>query len=85
LRKRAIDAIASDFPSYLAAITQQGGRRVFPDGSSWPLSPFSPFWLIEDKAEFLGALLLRRELANDHARLFGGHIRYGVRPSVASW
>jgi predicted acetyltransferase len=62
-------------------IARRGGRRVFPDGSSWPLSPFSLFWLIEDQAEFPGALLLRRELANDLARLFGGHIRYGIRPS----
>ena len=80
LRQEAMDAIASDFPSHLAAITRQGGRRVFPDGSP-VLSPFSLFWLIEDQAKFLGALLMRHELANEHARLFGGHIRYGVRPS----
>jgi predicted acetyltransferase len=77
--QQAIAAITADFPTHLAAITRQGRRRVFPDGSSWPISPVSLFWLIEDEIEFLGSLHLRHELTNDHARLFAGHIRYGIR------
>src|SRR5665213_71471 len=79
--QEVIAAIASDFPAHLTAITQQGRRRAFPDGSSWPLSPFSLLWFVENEIEFLGSLLLRHELANEHARLFAGHIRYGIRPS----
>jgi len=77
----AIDAIAADFPAHLTAVTRQGALHTFPDGSALPLSPFSLFWFIEDGVEFLGSLHLRHELANDYARLFTGHVRYGVRPS----
>jgi predicted acetyltransferase len=77
----AIAAVAADFPAHLTAITRQGVLHTFPDGSALPLSPFTLFWFIEDGATFLGSFYLRHELANDYARRFTGHVRYGVRPS----
>jgi predicted acetyltransferase len=79
--REAMAAVIADFPAHLAAITRQGVRHSFPDGSSLPLSPFTLFWFVEDDVEFLGSLHLRHGLANDYARLFTGHVRYGIRPS----
>lgn len=77
----AIAVVAADFSTHLAAITRQGALYTFPDGTSLPLSPFTLFWFIENEREFLGSLHLRHELANDYARQFTGHVRYGLRPS----
>ena len=77
----AIEAIAADFPAHLVATTRQDRQATFPNGSSGRVSPFSLFWFVEGEKEFLGSLHLRHELANDYARLFAGHIRYGIRPS----
>jgi predicted acetyltransferase len=81
LTRDAIDAVATDLPAHLGTITRQGALHVFPDGSSAPLSPFNLFWFIEDDGTFLGSFHLRLELANDYARQFAGHVRYGIRPS----
>jgi predicted acetyltransferase len=77
----AIDAVAADLQAHLARITKQGALHVFPDGTSAPLSPFTLFWFIDDDETFLGSFHLRLELANDYARRFTGHVRYGIRPS----
>jgi predicted acetyltransferase len=76
----AIDAISGDFAAHVDRANRQGTLHVFPDGSSAPLSPFSLFWFVENDSEFLGSLHLRHELANDYARVFAGHVRYGIRP-----
>jgi predicted acetyltransferase len=81
LNSEAIEAIATDFPAHLVEITRQDRRITFSNGSSGLISPFSLFWFVEGEKEFLGSLYLRHELANDDARLFAGHIRYGIRPS----
>lgn len=72
---RSIDA---DFEGHIAAITDQSGSVLLPDGEAVPKVPFSVHWLVEG-ATFIGEASIRHRL-NPHLAREGGHIGYGIRP-----
>lgn len=72
--------IERDFSAYLRARLDQTGAITMPDGSVVAKVPFSVHWLV-DGPTFIGEATIRHEL-NDWLRLEGGHIGYGIRPSL---
>ena len=75
-----IAAIEADFPGHLARITAQGGTIRLPSGERVARVPFSLLWLAAGD-DFIGEVSIRHEL-NDWLRREGGHIGYGIRPSL---
>ena len=75
-----IKKIEKDPFDHLEGINRQGGVFTPPDGIKRKRVPFNDYWLVDDK-NFIGAISLRFEL-NDFLEAHGGHIGYGVRPSM---
>jgi len=75
-----IAEIDGDFPGYVARITKKTGTVKLPNGKTVPKVPFDIFWLV-DGDFFVGEASIRYEL-NDWLIEAGGHIGYGIRPSV---
>lgn len=77
---REIAAVERDFAGFLADRVRQTGSIVLPSGKRVKSVPFSLHWLVEGEV-FVGEMSFRHEL-NDYLRLSGGHIGYGIRPSL---
>ncbi|HAX92252.1 MAG TPA: GNAT family N-acetyltransferase [Rhodospirillaceae bacterium] len=75
-----IQKIEKDPFDHLEGINRQGGFFTPPDGIERKRVPFNDYWLVDDK-DFIGAISLRYEL-NDFLETHGGHIGYGIRPSM---
>jgi predicted acetyltransferase len=79
-RPREIAAIARDFDGHLAERRRQTGDIVLPGGRRVVGVPVSLLWLVVDDL-FIGELSLRHRL-NDYLRQSGGHVGYGIRPTL---
>jgi predicted acetyltransferase len=72
-----LDEVAHNFAEYVAWLASASqGLDLFPGHVA-----HSTFWLIDDRNEIVGVSNIRHELT-DALMNFGGHIGYGVRPSV---
>jgi predicted acetyltransferase len=80
LRSREIARVERDFDAYLATRLAQTGDIILPGGKRVPAVPSSLHWLVAGDV-FIGEMSFRHTL-NDHLRLSGGHIGYGIRPSL---
>jgi predicted acetyltransferase len=79
-RPREIATVRHAFEQHLAERTRQTGEIVLPGGRRVEGVPVSLHWLVAGDA-FIGELSFRHRL-NDYLRLSGGHVGYGVRPSL---
>jgi predicted acetyltransferase len=75
-----IAAVEADFPAHIARITAQGGTLRLASGELLPKVPFTLLWLAAGEG-FIGEVSIRHEL-NRWLRVEGGHIGYGIRPSL---
>ncbi|MFA6279961.1 MAG: GNAT family N-acetyltransferase [Bdellovibrionales bacterium] len=75
-----IQKIEQDPFDHLEGINSQGGFFTPPDGIERKRVPYNDYWLVNE-TDFIGAISLRYEL-NDFLEIHGGHIGYGVRPSM---
>jgi predicted acetyltransferase len=76
-----IGAIAADFDAHLARLDNDGQTPHEEFGRTLASVPSLTFWLIDD-CEFIGAVNIRSS-ANSHVLArFGGHVGYGIRPSM---
>lgn len=76
-----IEIIKQNPEKYIISLNEQKtGYRDWPDGSQARYVPFETFWLCEG-AVFIGDISFRHEL-NENTVLHGGHVGYGVRPSM---
>lgn len=80
LRRGQIAAVERDFDAFLAARLSQTGDIILPGGRRVPAVPCSLHWLVAGEV-FIGEMSFRHTL-NDHLRLSGGHVGYGIRPSL---
>jgi predicted acetyltransferase len=78
--KERIAQIGAGFERYLAEITDPSGTIRLPSGEVVPKVPFSLLWLVEGDA-FIGEISIRHRL-NAWLLQEGGHIGYGIRPSL---
>lgn len=77
---REVRLAQRDFDRFLQARRDQTAMMVLPNGNRVRPVPFSLHWLVAGRV-FVGELSFRHEL-NAHLRLSGGHIGYGIRPSL---
>lgn len=76
-----IEEIAADFPGFIAGLLKaKTGWFTAPDGKAREPVPDTIYWLVQGDV-FIGEVSLRHHL-NDFLRNYGGHIGYGVRPSM---
>jgi predicted acetyltransferase len=76
----SIRAIEAGFERHVARITEQAGSITLPSGEVVPKVPFSLLWLVQGD-EFIGEVSIRHRL-NAWLLQEGGHIGYGIRPSL---
>jgi predicted acetyltransferase len=74
-------AIADDFEGHLARLDKDSGDTFEEAGRTLPCVPNNTFWLV-DRAEFVGATSIRARVDTHTLAHFGGHVGYGVRPSM---
>jgi predicted acetyltransferase len=72
-----LEECADDFAAFLAYLEEQSNGI----GLSPGFVPSSTYWLVDDNAEVVAVSNLRHALT-DSLRVVGGHIGFGVRPSV---
>lgn len=76
-----IEEIAAGFSAHVADLCAvKTGKITAPDGKEYDRVPDTVYWLVEDK-NFIGEVSLRHCLS-DFLRSYGGHIGYGIRPSL---
>ncbi|MFP4126712.1 MAG: GNAT family N-acetyltransferase [Alphaproteobacteria bacterium] len=80
MRPREIAEVRRAFDRHLAERMRQTGEIILPGGRRVEGVPVSLFWLVAGDA-FIGEMSFRHHL-NDYLRLSGGHVGYGVRPSL---
>jgi predicted acetyltransferase len=80
MRPREVAQVARRFDAHLAERVRQTGEIVLPGGRRVEGVPVSLHWLVAGET-FIGELSFRHRL-NDYLRLSGGHVGYGVRPSL---
>ena len=74
--------IKRDAKNYLSSLnTPPDGFYTVPSGEKFQKVPYETLWLIHDDT-FIGEVSFRHEL-NEMLQNFGGHVGYGVRPSLA--
>lgn len=66
-----------DFPAYVRMLNDESLGKGIPE--NWV--PASTYFLVDDKRKIYGAVNIRHRLT-DNLRLKGGHVGYGIRPSV---
>jgi predicted acetyltransferase len=77
----AIGAIAADFETHLAALDRDGQTSHEEAGRTLPGVPSNSFWLV-DGSRFIGSISIRARIDTHVLARFGGHIGYGIRPSM---
>ncbi len=80
MKPGAIDKIEADFEGFIAELTRQTGDIVLPNGKLVPRVPYDMCWLVDDKT-FIGETSVRYRL-NDWLMQIGGHVGYGIRPTL---
>mgnify|MGYP000020588512 CR=1 FL=1 len=75
----ALDQGGKNFQDYIRSLNDASRGKGLPD--TWP--PASTFFLVGANGKIYGAVNIRHRLT-DGLRIEGGHIGYGVRPSVRS-
>ena len=80
MRPREVAKVRRAFDRHLAERTRQTGEIILPGGRRVEGVPVSLLWLVADDV-FIGEMSFRHRL-NDYLRLSGGHVGYGVRPSL---
>jgi predicted acetyltransferase len=77
-----IHEIQRNFENYLFSLNEQGsGFYTTPSGESFQKVPYETLWLTHDDT-FIGEVSFRHEL-NEMLKNFGGHVGYGIRPSLS--
>jgi predicted acetyltransferase len=80
LRPREIARVRRDFETHLADRMRQTGEIILPGGRRVEGVPVSLHWLVAGDV-FIGEMSFRHRL-NDYLRMSGGHVGYGIRPSL---
>jgi predicted acetyltransferase len=78
---KRIDAIADDFEGHLARLDNDGQGTFEEAGRTLTYVPSNTFWLV-DGGEFVAAASIRARIDTHILAHFGGHVGYGVRPSL---
>jgi predicted acetyltransferase len=78
MRPRELARATRRFDEHLAERMRQTREIVLPGGRRVAGVPVSLHWLVAGET-FIGELSFRHRL-NDHLRLSGGHMGYGIRP-----
>ena len=81
LASEKIAAIADAFDAHLAALDKDGQTPHVEEGRTLASVPSNAFWLV-DGGEFVGGAYFRARIDSYILARFGGHIGYGVRPSM---
>ena len=81
LEPTGIDLIEADFTRYLRTLDHSGQTRVTFRDREFPSVPSNIFWLV-DRSRFIGAVSIRSRIDIPILARFGGHIGFGVRPSL---
>ena len=79
--EKDIAAIAAGFEAHLARLDHDGQSPFVENGRTMPSVPSSTFWLV-DGAEFIGGVNIRARIDTPSLANFGGHVGYGIRPSM---
>ena len=66
-----------DFQTYIKALNDESLGKGIPE--NWV--PASTYFLVDDKQKIYGAVNIRHRLT-DNLMIEGGHVGYGIRPSV---
>ena len=72
-----LEEVGDSFDNYVAWLDSSSRGRNLPES----FVPNSTFWLVDDEDEIVAVSNLRHELTENLVR-FGGHIGFGVRPSM---
>jgi predicted acetyltransferase len=81
LSSEKIAAIGDNFGAYIARLDSDGQAPFVEEGRTLPSVPSNTFWLV-DGAEFVAAATIRARIDTHTLAHFGGHVGYGVRPSM---
>ncbi len=81
LAEDAIKAIGFGFEAYLASLDHDGQAPYVEKGRTGPSVPSNTFWLV-DGSGFIGSTNIRARADTHGLARFGGHIGYGIRPSM---
>lgn len=81
LEEKEIAAIAAGFEAYLTSLDYDGQLPYVENGRSGPSVPSNTFWLV-DGADFIGSVSIRARVDTHALAHFGGHVGYGIRPSM---
>ncbi len=81
LSSEKIAAIAENFDAYLADLDKDSQSTFEEAGRTLPCVPNNTFWLV-DGAGFVAAASIRARIDTHTLAHFGGHVGYGVRPSM---
>jgi predicted acetyltransferase len=76
-----IAGIAAHFDDYLLSLDKDGQVSHVEAGRTLPGVPANTFWLV-DGPEFIGSVNIRARIDTHVLARFGGHIGYGIRPSM---
>jgi predicted acetyltransferase len=76
-----IAAAIADFDAHLASLDKDGQAPHVEFGRTLPSVPANTFWLV-DGGEFIGAVNIRARADSHVLAHFGGHVGYGIRPSL---
>jgi predicted acetyltransferase len=78
--KEQIAKIEADPEAHLHEINDQSGMVELANGEFVKKVPYENLWLAEGKT-FIGEVSFRHEL-NENLKVHGGHVGYGIRPSM---
>ncbi len=81
LEESGIAAVAAHFEAYLARLDSDGQPPFAGTDRMGPSVPSNTFWLV-DGADFIGSANIRARIDTHGLAHFGGHIGYGIRPSM---
>ncbi len=81
LNSDMIAAIADNFDAHLAGLDKDSQSTFEEAGRTLPCVPSNTFWLV-DGAAFVAAASIRARIDTHVLANFGGHVGYGVRPSM---
>jgi len=76
-----IEEIAGSFAAHLASLDSDGQSQHADGAKFHPGVPSNMFWLVADEV-FVGGLSIRARIDTAVLVAFGGHIGYGIRPSL---
>ncbi len=81
LEEEEVGAIAAGFEAHIASLDTDGQTQLTMGEHTGPTMPSNTFWLI-DRGEFIGSVNIRARIDTPGLAYFGGHVGYGIRPSM---